>query len=87
MSTLSIVADAATRDADATNTKEDHKRAQHAHEKAAVYADTVGNDKLARKHTKRAKEHARAAKEAPSDSASSDSGDPLNAWAKKRSGT
>jgi hypothetical protein len=86
-STLCASADAATREADATNTKGAHNRAMLAHEKAAEYADEVGDTKLANKHKKQMKVHKSAVSSASS--SSSDSGEkdnPLLLWTQKQGG-
>ena len=86
-SSLCAVADAATRDADASNTKEDHLRAFNAHTKAAEHAKETNDDKLARKHSKQAKEHKAALRTAESASSdSSEKGNPLSLWAGSKGG-
>jgi hypothetical protein len=78
-------ADAATREADATNTKGAHTRAMVAHKKAAEYAKETGDNKLANKHAKQARVHKAAIHSASSSSSdSADSQNPLLMWSKQR---
>jgi hypothetical protein len=83
-STLCANADAATREADAINTKGAHHRAMIAHEKASEYAKETGDTELASKHAKQAKVHKAAMNGASSSSSdSSEKENPLLMWTQK----
>lgn len=84
--TISQRADQATRQALSTNNKTDHLRAQHAHENAATYCKSVGDNKQADRHAKQAKLHKVSIPSASaSSSTSSASENPLNSWVRAHS--